>query len=89
MGIGAAIGGALGGMFLSSAMSPSMDMPKPPAPAKPPQAAKTPEVATMRRQNAVGAAAGPSAGPSSTFLTGPTGINPALLSLGKSTLLGQ
>jgi hypothetical protein len=88
MGFTAVVGGLLGGMAMSSMMSPR-SMPTPPAPEKPPQAAKSPEIATMRKQNAMGALAGPYAGPSSTLLTGVKGIDTSGLSLGKSTLLGQ
>lgn len=74
---------------MSSMMAPSPQMPQAAAPQKPPQMPKTPEIAPMKRQNAMGALTGPFAGAASTFLTGPKGIDPATLSLGKSTLLGQ
>jgi len=46
---------------------------------------KTPDVASILQR----AATAGNAGQSSTMLTGPGGINPGSLSLGKTTLLGQ
>lgn len=61
--------------------------PTPPAPEKPPQAAKSPNVAVSRSKAA--AAPGPGGAPSSTFQTGPSGIDDNDLLLGKNKLLGQ
>lgn len=46
--------------------------------------AKTPDVAAMMAANALAGASGQSG----TMLTGPGGVDPSLLTLGKSTLLG-
>ena len=46
--------------------------------------AKTPDVAAMMAANALAG----SSGQSGTMLTGPGGVDPSLLTLGKSTLLG-
>jgi hypothetical protein len=61
--------------------------PAPPAPA--PQAEKAPEVEVFRAQNKNRMAGGMDAGPNSTMLTGPDGVDAAQLELGKTTLLGQ
>lgn len=84
---------AVGGMALSSAMSPKMPTPQVPDPVKPPQASqasKAPDRAPMVAANK--AAAGPGgalSGNIGTFLTGPAGIDPSTLNLGKNVLLGQ
>jgi hypothetical protein len=52
---------------------------------KPPAAAKTPDRPMISKANAAAGAGGPS----STFLTGPSGVDPSTLNLGKNTLLGQ
>jgi hypothetical protein len=60
------------------------------APTKPPQETQKPERPTVVANNA--AAAGPGgamSGNSGTFLTGPSGVDPSTLNLGKNTLLGQ
>jgi hypothetical protein len=80
---------AAGASVYTAATAKSPDTPAPPAPEKPPQAAKAPDVAPLRAKNAGAALMGPLAGNSSTMLTGTSGIDSALLSLGKSTLLGQ
>lgn len=55
-----------------------------------PQAAKGPERTAINAQNsALVAAAGAKAGNAGTFLTGPLGIEPSTLNLGRNTLLGQ
>lgn len=57
---------------------------------KPPAKAKAPDRPAISRANA--AAAGPGgamSGNSGTFLTGPSGVDPSTLTLGKNTLLGQ
>ena len=46
--------------------------------------AKTPDVAAMMAANALAG----SSGQSGTMLTGPGGVDPSMLTLGKSTLLG-
>lgn len=57
----------------------------PPAPVAPPQASTAPVAATYEAANANAAL---SAGPSSTLLTGPSGVSSDSLDLGKNTLLG-
>ncbi len=55
-----------------------------------PQTAKGPDRTAITAQNtALVAAAGARAGNAGTFLTGPLGIDPSTLNLGKNTLLGQ
>lgn len=54
------------------------------------QGSKTPDMAAINAQNtAVASAGGSKAGNSSTFLTGPGGVDPGTLNLGKNTLLGE
>jgi hypothetical protein len=63
--------------------------PPPPAPPPPPkQQEKPPEADVYRGKNQAAQEGGMSAGPSSTLLTGPEGVDPNSLELGKSTLLG-
>jgi hypothetical protein len=80
--ITAAVTGAVSGLF------GSMQQPATPAPtagaAPESQAAKAPDEGAMRR--AAAALAGPSV--QSTMLTGPGGVSPSLLNIGKTTLLG-
>lgn len=81
--------GLAGGMAISGMMPkpPKIDIPKP---EKPPQASKTPDRSGVVQANAGAALPGGSlAGNSGTFLTGPSGIDPSALNLGKNTLLGQ
>lgn len=62
------------------------------AAAPPPQASKRPDAGAGRTSGAPGGAGGPggfASGVGSTLLTGPSGVAPGLLNLGKSTLLGQ
>ena len=59
------------------------------APEKPPQAAKAPDAGSLRRNNANASLLGPMSGNSSTLLTGPSGIDPGMLNLGRNTLLGS
>jgi hypothetical protein len=71
----------LAGMQIAQALS----APKMPDATPPPKAAQTPGL-----QNARGnlAGAGGTPGVASTFLTGTSGVDPSLLNLGRSTLLG-
>lgn len=80
----AAVAG-VGGMALGKMMTPKM--PSIPEPAKPPQASRAPDRQAIRTSNA-GNAGMVSSG-SSTMLTGPSGIDPAMLNLGRNSLLGQ
>lgn len=52
-----------------------------------PQAAKTPDRAGVG--GATAGAAGPGGATGGTFLTGPAGVDPNSLNLGRNTLLGQ
>jgi len=60
---------------------------KPNIPAKP-QASQVPDANTDITKNAGTGQAGGNSGVAQTFLTGPGGIDPSLLNLGKATLLG-
>ncbi|MEX8508455.1 MAG: hypothetical protein AB3X46_09120 [Leptothrix ochracea] len=55
----------------------------------PPQAAKVPTYASFASGMAGQGQAGGSKGSANTFLTGSSGIDPGLLRLGKTTLLGS
>lgn len=80
-------GGLFGGALLGQAMKPKLPSPpEPPPTASAQQAAKNPSWLGMRRQNAQQAA---NQGPASTLLTGPRGIDPNTLTLGRTTLLGS
>lgn len=79
---------AAGSYAAVRALSPDMPNMQNTAPGAPPKAgAKQPDTQAMSSANAK--ASGVNAGPASTFLTGPTGIDPSQLTLGKNTLLGQ
>ena len=61
-----------------------------PKPEPPPQPVKQPKREAAVASNAAAAAPGGAlAGNSSTFLTGPSGIDPSTLNLGRNSLLGQ
>lgn len=61
-----------------------------PEPEKPPQATKAPSREPMLAANTMAASpAGAMSGNSGTFLTGPSGVDPSSLNLGRNTLLGQ
>lgn len=87
------LAGLAGGVLLSALM-PSPKAPKQPTllaqPATAPQgqAARAPDYNAMQSRNQQRESAGPMAGPSSTFLTGPAGVDPTKLKLGRTTLLG-
>jgi len=87
--------GAAAGLAATKILAPKKpDIPAaPPAPVAPPapQAAKTPDPAALRKKNiaAEGAGSVPGAGGGATLLTGPSGVSPDMLNLGKATLLGQ
>jgi hypothetical protein len=85
-GLGAAGAGLVGGQLLQ----PKIKMPAIPTPEKPPQATKAPNRTAILTPNAAGSRPGGAfSGNSGTFLTGPSGIDPATLNLGRNTLLGQ
>lgn len=84
MGLSAAAAAAVVGAGLSIWANKNN---KPKIPAAP-QAAQVPDANTDITNNAGSAQAGGSPGVAQTFLTGPGGIDPSLLNLGKATLLG-
>jgi hypothetical protein len=60
------------------------------APEAPPAKVQAPERPKVVQNNATAAGRGGAmAGNSSTFLTGPSGVDPSTLNLGRNTLLGQ
>ena len=63
-------------------------MPPPPVIEPPKRAEKAPDVGAVQGQNKARQASGFSAGPGSTFLTGPGGVDATQLALGKNVLLG-
>lgn len=86
----AAGAGALGSKLLSGGKMPSVPAAAVAAPEKPPQATKAPARPAIQASNMAAALpSGALAGNSSTFLTGPSGIDSSALSLGRNTLLGQ
>ena len=57
---------------------------------KPPAQAKAPDRPAISKANATAAGPGGAmSGNSGTFLTGPSGVDPSTLNLGRNTLLGQ
>lgn len=93
--IGYAVAAVVGGALAAKAAAPKAPAAAaaPTTPTAPPvttaQGAKQPDVKAMRTANNGAGAAGMNAGPSSTFLTGPTGVDPNTLTIGKNTLLGM
>jgi len=75
----------------SSMMPKTPDIPAPATPAAVPQsqAAKTPTADTVQGQMAGAGQAGGSPGVAQTMLTGPSGVDPASLNLGRNSLLGS
>lgn len=72
-------------MCFSALFSPAQPSITPPPPPEPPkQTEKAPDAAGVRAKNKNAMASGMS----STMLTGPGGIDPTSLSIGKNTLLG-
>lgn len=63
-------------------------LPAPPAPIPPPQASLAPGVQAVRQQVAGMGQAGGSPGVGQTLLTGPGGVDPSKLNLGRATTLG-
>lgn len=84
MGISAAAAAFVVGAGLS-AYAGSKNKPNIPAT---PQAGKVPDANTDLSKEAGTGQAGGNPGVAQTFLTGPGGVDPSLLNLGKSTLLG-
>lgn len=84
LGVGA---GLIGGALLGG-MTQSPKIPDAPKPTAPPQASQSPDAgAALANMRGTGQAGG-AAGATQTMLTGPGGVNPDALTLGKSTLLG-
>ena len=71
----------------ATAMSSKPKMPAMPDPVQPAQQAKRPT--DQRTGPRAGTQQGGMPAPQSTLLTGPGGVDPGMLQLGKSTLLGQ
>lgn len=84
MGITAGVLAFAGGALISTTLNKAQ---KPNIPAKP-QASQVPDANTDITKNTGTGQAGGDSGVAQTFLTGPGGIDPSLLNLGKSTLLG-
>lgn len=86
MGVSAAAAAFVVGAALAATVGKSK---KPDIPATPtPQGDKVPDADADITKNAGTGQAGGSPGVAQTFLTGPGGVDPSLLNLGKSTLLG-
>jgi hypothetical protein len=83
------MGFALLGGFAASALFNKKTSAATIAPPKPPpQASKAPDAAGVLKSQQGAGQAGGAPGVAQTFLTGAGGIDPALLQLGKTTLLG-
>lgn len=77
-------GVALASLAATKVLAPEMPTPPTPeAPKPPPQGAKQADQSAVRGAATAGGGSG-----SSTMLTGPGGVAPNLLSIGKNTLLG-
>ena len=82
----AALGGLAAAAYTQSSKTKDAAMITPPK--APPQASKAPDaLGTLKSQQGTGQAGG-APGVAQTFLTGSGGIDPSLLQLGKTTLLG-
>ena len=79
---------AVVGGIAGAAMNKPPKLPPPTPPPPPPQEAKSPTAVDFRTGVMGSGNSGGSPGASSTLLTGPNGVDPAELKLGKSTLLG-
>ena len=90
--IATAVGSAVVGSIVQSAMAPdtpSQSASAPPTPTAPPQASQSPDATSVRQSNTQGGAGqGGGGGPGSTLLTGAQGVDPNKLSLGTSLLTG-
>jgi len=82
------LGGPLSPTQLLLKQASSVKTPAQPVIPPPPQASKVPDASTIQQQLAGTGQAGGTPGVAQTFLTGPGGIDPSLLKLGKNTLLG-
>jgi hypothetical protein len=89
MGIYAYAAAAVIGLIAGSQSGKSKTPPLQAATAPPEsQAAKAPDASSIAAGQAGQGQAGGAPGVAQTFLTGPGGIDPSLLNLGKTTLLG-
>ena len=82
--VGMLVGGLVGSMLGGQQQQPQMAQ----APAAP-QSSKSPTAASIQGTLLGTGQAGGAPGAAQTLLTGPGGIDPKTLNLGKSTLLGQ
>lgn len=85
------IGTAVVGLAASQALAPKApDMPAvtPASQAPQSQAARMPDQQAVRRAQGGAGGAAAASSPTGTMLTGPGGVAPGALSLGRSTLLG-
>lgn len=81
---------AVGTIAVTQALKPKTPGVNIPTPEKPPQASKGPDRGAINAANVAAAAPGGAlSGNSGTFLTGPLGVDPGSLNLGKNKLLGQ
>lgn len=83
----AAAGTAAAASVYSATQTP--DIPKPAAPTPLAQSAQVPDAAKVGGDMSGTGQAGGSPGVAQTMLTGPGGVDPNTLSLGKNTLLGS
>ena len=87
--MGAEIAGAVAAAVVGAALAPKPPkIPDAPPPVQPPQASKAPDMGIIQKQLAGTGQAGGAPGIGQTMLTGPGGVNPGQLTLGKNTLLG-
>lgn len=82
------LGGPLSPTQLLLKASQSVKTPDRQEPVAPPQPSKAPDAITTAQSLAGTGQANGTPGVAQTFLTGPGGIDPSLLKLGKTTLLG-
>lgn len=89
MSAGISAGGwAVIGLVAGSLLSQKPNPPAPPPPAAPPQESKRPDAGNVLSDMSGRGQAGGAPGVAQTFLTGPGGIDPEGLKLGRTTLLG-
>jgi len=87
--MGAEVAGALAGVAINYMLAPKPpNIPAPPTPAPPPQPSQMPNMSVIQKQLAGAGQAGGAPGIGQTMLTGPGGVDPNQLTLGKNTLLG-
>jgi len=87
--MGAEVAGALAGVAINYMLAPKQPkIPDPVAPPPPPQASQMPNMNVIQKQLAGAGQGGGAPGIGQTMLTGPGGVDPNQLTLGKNTLLG-